>query len=93
MSTATAPQTIEAREWTRDVPAYLWNECGEGYLSRVTSIRSDWWIVTGQNSWCCCPDTDLYICNTTQEHLEVQSMLRFRLAARRKEWNRTSHTF
>jgi len=81
-------QTIRLDQWTPTSPGYLWTECGNGDLLRITGIRRDWWAVTRSMSWCCCPDTTLYICATPEEHEAAQTALRNHLAARRENWNR-----
>ena len=58
---------IQAKDFKPGMFAVLWTETGDGHLRRVQYIRADGWIVTGgtgafdQQSWCCCPDTPLYL--------------------------------
>lgn len=74
---------IEARKWTPETYAFLWEETGHGSLRQVTSIRADWWIVTGQCSWCCSPDTLLFVPNDAAELKELEGQMQERLKKRR----------
>jgi len=40
---------IELRDWRPEIPAYIWTECGEGHLYRVTGLRADWWCCRHSN--------------------------------------------
>jgi len=42
----------------RDVEAYLQTGLG---LFRITGMRRDYWVITGERSWCCCPDDTVYV--------------------------------
>ncbi len=81
-------RTIQASEWDRTIEAYIWTECGNGRLYQVTGIRREWWIVTGPCSWCCTPDTILYVYEDAAERNEHESALRQALNARRAMWCR-----
>lgn len=77
---------ITADKWLPGCLAYLWEETGEGSLRRVTAIRADGWIVTGLCSWCCCPDTTLWLCSSEEARETLERLLRADLADRRANW-------
>lgn len=81
-------RTIQASEWDRTIEAYIWTECGNGRLYQVTGIRRDWWIVTGDCSWCCTPQTTMYVYADAAERDAHEAALRFHLAERRELWYR-----
>lgn len=68
--------------------AWIWAECGEGELLKVTSIRADWWIVTGYSSWCCTPGTTLYLFDSTDERATMMREMQRQLVRRRESWKR-----
>lgn len=78
---------IELQDWTPGIHAYLWTECGEGNLYKITSVRADWWAVTGYFSWCCMPEAKVYLCETDAQKQELERSLRNHLEARRIKWN------
>ena len=88
-------KAIRADEWGGE-EAYLWQETGNGALDRVCYTRRDWWIVTVSkdshtrsmftHSWCCCPDTTLYVCDSKPTRDALESALQSDLAARRARW-------
>lgn len=81
-------QTIQADQFKPGMLAYIWEETGNGSLRRVDYIRQDWWIVTGHCSWCCCPDTTLYVFDSAAERKQIEASLRHRLEVRRIEWSK-----
>ena len=84
-------QTILAANWKPAArKAYIWEETGVGMLRQVTAIRADWWIVTGMCSWCCCPNTVLYVPENDAELAAKLEELQENLKLRRERWEKVA---
>lgn len=84
-------KTIIAEKWMPGDLAYLWEETGNGSLRIVTYVGHDWWIRTGGTcgaSWCCCPDTTLYVFDTHDEFERINREMQRQLANRRETWHK-----
>ncbi|MDE2020769.1 MAG: hypothetical protein KGJ13_10570 [Patescibacteria group bacterium] len=82
--------TITAKEWTANITAHIWEETGKGSLRPVTGITRDYWIRTGGTcsaSWCCTPDTRLYV-GTPEEIKALETELRGKLESNRLTWTK-----
>jgi hypothetical protein len=94
-------QEITAKQWVNRTPAilaamegknaYLWEETGNGSLRPVTGISRDWWIYAGGCSWCCTPDTTLYLFDSEEERRRIEEQMKRRLVNRR--WSSNAIAF
>jgi hypothetical protein len=74
----------------REAAVYVWTECGDGQLCRITGTRFDgtgYWAITTYNSWCMCGSDPVYLCNGDADRAETETALQHLLAARRAEWD------
>jgi hypothetical protein len=79
-------QAVELRDWNSRLAAYLWEETGNGSLDLIESVRSDWWVRAGGCSWCCTPETLVYLFADKQSKDFFEKEMQHKLKERRNAY-------